>query len=215
MSKVKARRRYDSGLRRQQASQTRVRMLDAAEKQFGEGGYPATTVEAIASEAGVAVDTVYAAFGSKRGVLKALLDVRVGGDDAPVDLLDRPGPQAVRREPNPRRQLAAFAADISSIIERARPVDDIMRGAAAVDADIAALRRSSQEHRYRNMGQLVSWLSAKGRFREGLTEKEAADIVWTMTSPEVHRLLRAERGWTPEGYAGWLGQSLVRILLPG
>jgi AcrR family transcriptional regulator len=211
---VKPKRAYDSSLRKQQASQTRLRLLDAAQKLFAERGYAASTIEAIASEAGVAVDTVYAAFGSKRGILKALLDVRVGGDDAPIDLLDRPGPQAVRRERNQRRQLAAFAADVSAIIERARPVDDIIRGAAAVDADIAALRRRAQDHRYRNMGQLVSWLAATGRLRGGLGEKEAADIVWTMTSPEVHRLLRAERGWSSERYAAWLGQSLARILLP-
>jgi AcrR family transcriptional regulator len=214
VGKVKARRRYDSALRRQQASQTRVRMLDSAQKLFAERGYAASTIEAIASEAGVAMDTVYAAFGSKRGVLKALLDIRVGGDDAPIDLIDRPGPQAVRREPNPRRQVAAFAVDVSAIIERARPVDDIIRGAAAVDADIAAFRGKAQERRYQNLRQFVSWLAGNGPLREGLTEKEAADIVWTMTSPEVHRLLRAERGWTAERYVAWLGQSLLRILLP-
>ena len=191
-----------------------MRILDAAQNLFAERGYAATTMEAIGSAAGVAVDTVYAAFGSKAGVLKKLLDVRVGGDDAPLDLLDRPGPQAVRRQPNQRRQVAAFAADVSAIIERARPVDDIIRGAAAVDADIAALRRRSQEHRYRNMAQVASWLAAKGPFREGVTEKEAADIVWTMTSPEVHRLLRVGRGWTQQRYSAWLGQSLARILLP-
>jgi AcrR family transcriptional regulator len=213
VSKVKARRPYDSALRRQQAGQTRLRMLDAAQKLFAGSGYAGTTVEAIASEAGVAVDTVYAAFGSKRGVLKALLDVRVGGDDAPVDLLDRPGPQGVRREPNQRHQVAGFAADVSAIIERARPVDDIIRGAAAVDADIAAFRTKAQEHRFRNMRQLVSWLAANGPLRGGLTEEEAATIVWTMSSPEVHRLLRVNRGWTPERYTAWLRDSLTRILL--
>lgn len=214
MGKVKAGRRYDSELRKQQASQTRLRILDAAQELFAERGYAASTVEAIAREAGVAVDTVYAAFGSKRGVLKALLDVRVGGDDAPIDLLDRPGPQAVRRETDQRRQIAAFAADISAIIERVRPVDDIIRGAAAVDADIAALRTKAQEHRFRNMRRLAAWLAANGSLGDGLTEAEAAAIVWTMTSPEVHRLLRVDRGWTPERYSTWLRDSLTRILLP-
>jgi AcrR family transcriptional regulator len=214
VGKVKARRRYDSALRQQQASQTRLRMLDSAQKLFAERGYAGSTIEAIASEARVAVDTVYAGFGSKRGVLKALLDVRVGGDDAPVDLLDRPGPQAVRREPNQRRQVAAFATDVSAVIERARPVDDIIRGAAAVDADIAAFRAKAQDHRYRNTQQLVSWLVANGPLRDDLTEQEAAAIVWTMTSPEVHRLLRVGRGWTPERFTAWLDDSLARILLP-
>jgi AcrR family transcriptional regulator len=210
---VKGKRRYDSSLRHEQASQTRLRMLDAAQNLFADRGYAATTVEAIASGAGVAVDTVYASFGSKRGVLKALLDVRVGGDDAPVDLLDRSGPQAVRREPSQRRQVAAFATDVSAIIERARPVDDIIQGAAAVDADIAVFRAKAQEHRFGNMRQLVSWLAANGPLRDGVTEDEAAAIVWTMTSPEVHRLLRVYRGWTPERYTAWLRDTLTRILL--
>src|SRR4029077_151636 len=102
MGTVKPQRRYDSSLRKEQARQTRTRMLDAAQRLFAERGYAATTIETIASNAGVAVDTVYANFGSKRGLLSALVDVRVGGDDQPVELLDRAGPQAVRNEPNQR-----------------------------------------------------------------------------------------------------------------
>lgn len=214
MPKVKAKRTYDSSLRRQQAGQTRMRILDAAQRLFAEKGYPTSTVEAIAADAGVAVDTVYASFGSKRGLLQALLNVRVGGDEAELDLLARAGAQAVQREPEQRAQLAAFAADVSSIVERARPVDDIIRGAAAVDADIAALRGENQAYRYRNMRQLVAWLAAKGPLRDGLTEDDAAAIVWAMTSPEVHGLLRDARGWSPERYVAWLRESLDRILLP-
>jgi AcrR family transcriptional regulator len=214
VTRVKEKRTYDSSLRKQQAGQTRMRILDAAQGLFAERGYPTTTVEAIATTAGVAVDTVYAAFGSKRGILQALLNVRVGGDEAELDLLARAGPQAVQREPDQRAQLAAFVADVSGIIERARPVDDIIRGAAAVDADIATLRREAQAYRYRNMRELVSWLAAKGPLRDGLTEDDAAAIAWTMTSPEVHGLLRVARGWSPERYAAWLHESLARILLP-
>jgi AcrR family transcriptional regulator len=214
VTKVKAKRTYDSSLRKQQASQTRMRILDGAQRLFAEKGYPASTVEAIAAAAGVAVDTVYAAFGSKRGLLQALLNVRVGGDEAELDLLARAGPQGVQREPDQRAQLAAFAADVSAIIERARPVDDIIRGAAAVDVDIAALRGENQAYRYRNMRQLVAWLAAKGPLRADLTEDDAAAIAWAMTSPEVHGLLRVARGWSPERYAVWLRDSLDRILLP-
>ena len=214
MPKVKPKRPYDSSLRKQQANQTRMRILDAAQSLFAARGYPASTVEAIAAGSGVAVDTVYAAFGSKRGVLQALLNVRVGGDEEELDLLDRAGPQAVQREPDQKAQLAAFAADVSAIVERARPVDDIIRGAAAVDADIAAFRSEAQAYRYRNTRQLISWLAAKGPLAQGLTQDDAAAIVWTMTSPEVHGLLRVARGWSAERYAAWLAQSLARILLP-
>jgi AcrR family transcriptional regulator len=214
VAKVKPKRSYNSALRKQQASQTRMKILDAAQRLFAQRGYAASTVEAIASGAGVAVDTVYAIFGSKREVLRSLLDVRVGGDDAPIDVLDRPGPQAVRHERSQARQLAAFALSVSQIIERVRPVDDIIRGAAAVDSDLAALRARVQESRYESMRELVSWVAANGPLRAGLNQEDAAAMVWTLTSPEVHSLLRATRGWSPERYAAWLGATLTRTLLP-
>jgi len=214
MGTVKPQRRYDSSLRKEQARQTRARVLDAAERLFADRGYASSTIETIASDAGVGVDTVYATFGSKRGLLSALMDVRVGGDDQPVDILDRAGPQSVRREPNQRRQLAGFAEDVSAIIERARPVDDIIRGAGAVDAEIAAYRARMQETRFENMRRFVSWVAANGPLRAGVSELDAAAIVWSLTSPEMHRLLRVERGWTPERYREWLGQTLTRTLLP-
>jgi AcrR family transcriptional regulator len=214
VTNVKPPRRYASELRKEQARETRARMLDAAQRLFAERGYSASTMEAIASKAGVAVDTVYAGFSSKRGVLSALMGVRVGGDDQPIDLLDRPGPQAVRREANQHRQIATFAADLTGIIERARPVDDIIRGAAAVDSEIAALRAGMQESRFRNMRQLVSWLAANGPLRTGMNENDAATIVWSLTSPEMHRLLRVDRAWTMERYTEWLAETLTRTLLP-
>ena len=213
MTKVNAGRAYRSELRAEQARQTRMKVLDAAQALFGGRGYAGTTVEAIAREAGVAVDTVYASFRSKAGVLHALIDVRAGGDDAPVELLDREGPQAVRVERDQRRQVTAFAGGVADIIERARPVDDIMRGAAEVDPEIAALRAEVQQGRYRNMRQFVSWLAANGPLGDRLSEDEAAAIVWTLTSPEVHRLLRTERGWPAARYRAWLGETLAQTLL--
>jgi hypothetical protein len=111
-------------------------------------------------------------------LLSALMDLRVGGDDQPVELLDRAGPQAVRREPNQKRQIARFAEDVSAISERARPVDDIIRGAAAVDAEIAAYRGRLQTTRFENMRRFVSWLAANGPLRAGVSEDDAAAIVW-------------------------------------
>ena len=213
MGQVKARRSYDSTLRQQQASQTRLRILDAAQRLFTERGYGATTIESIASEAGVATDTVYGGFRTKGGVLHELLDVRVGGDDAPVALLDREGPQRVRAEPDQRRQVTAFAADVAQIMERARPVDDIMRGAAAVDPEIAALRARMQGFRYNNMSTFISWVAATGPLRGGMSEEEAAAIAWTLASPEVHGLLRRDRGWSLDRYVAWLGDTLTRTLL--
>ncbi len=214
MARVKSVRRYDSTLRRQHADQTRARILDAAERMFAKRGYGTTTMEAIASEAGVATDTVYAGFRTKPGVLHALIDVRIGGDDAPVALIDRPGPQAVRDERSQKRQIAGVAAGVAGVLERARPVDDIMRGAAAVDPEIAALRARIQADRYGNMRRFASWVAANGPLRGGMGQDEAAAILWTLASPEVHRLLVAERGWSSERYGAWLAGALTRVLLP-
>jgi AcrR family transcriptional regulator len=208
------RRRYDSVLRQEQARQTRARILDAAERLFSERGYANATIEAIASGAGVATDTVYATFRNKQGVLHALLDVRVAGDELPIGVLDREGPQAVKVDRSQARQVARFAEDVTGILERARPVDDIMRGAAAVDPAIAALRIRMQEGRYDNMRQLASWLTANGPLRDAMSEEEAATIAWAVASPEVHGLLRVGRGWTQERYRDWLATTLTRTLLP-
>ena len=215
MANVKGqRRRYDSVLRQEQARQTRARILDSAQTLFSERGYANTTMEAIAGGARVATDTVYATFRNKQGVLHALLDVRVAGDELPIGVLDREGPQAVRVDRSQARQIARFTEDVTGILERARPVDDIMRGAAAVDPDIAALRTRMQEGRYDNMRQLVSWLTANGPLRDGMSKEDAAAIAWAVASPEVHGLLRVGRGWTQVRYREWLAATLTRTLLP-
>jgi AcrR family transcriptional regulator len=211
--RVKSQRRYVSGVREDQARRTRLRILDAAHRLFSKNGYARTTIETIASEAGVATDTVYAVFRSKRAVLSGLMERQVGGDDQPIAMLDRQEPQSVRREPNQRRQLARFVAGVTDAIERSRPIDDIMRSAAAIDSDISALRANIQEERFRSMTTLVRWLRANGPLRGERTVEEAAAIVWTLTSPEVHRLLRVERGWSSERFRDWLRDTLTRTLL--
>jgi AcrR family transcriptional regulator len=210
---VKTQRRYVSGVRQEQARRTRLRILDSAHRLFSEHGYAVTTIEKIAAEAGVAIDTVYAVFRSKRAILSGLMERQVGGDDQPVAMLDRPDPQAVRREPNQRRQLARFVAGVTDAIERSRPIDDIMRSAAGIDPEISTLRRNIQEERFRNMTTLVSWLRANGPLRRERSVEEAAAIVWTLTSPEVHRLLRVDRGWSSDRFRDWLGDTLARTLL--
>src|SRR5215212_9702472 len=97
-------RSYNSPKRAQQARQTRARVIEAATSLFAEQGYPGTTLAAVGRRAGVAADTVLHLFGSKRGLLKEVMDVAIGGDDADVPLLEREGPQAVRAEPDQRKQ---------------------------------------------------------------------------------------------------------------
>jgi AcrR family transcriptional regulator len=210
----KTKRPYDSTRRRAQARETRRQVVAAARRLFVEHGYAGATIEAIAREASVAPETIYATFGNKRTILAALVDVAVGGDEQPIPLLQRPGPQTVLQEPDPVRQLQLFAEDISAILERAAPVFAIIRVAAKTEPDIAELLKNLLEERLRNMTAFVRSLLAHGRLRAGLDDSQAAEIVWTITSPEVFSLLTVDRGWSRERYAQWLGDTLARLLLP-
>lgn len=213
-NEVNTRRRYESQVRQEQSRETRLRILEAARRLFLERGYVVTTIAAIAREARVAAQTVYVTFGNKRAILAALMDVSIGGDDQPVGVLERPEPQQMRNAPDQRQQLHMMAHGIREIMERASPIFDVMRGAAAADPEIASLYGQLQEERLHNMARVVAWVAEKGSLRSGLTVADGADIVWTLTSADVHRLLTVDRGWTGEQYQRWLADTLVALLLP-
>lgn len=210
----KVRRPYNSSRRKAQARATRLRVVEAAGRLFAAYGYSGATVEAIAQEAEVAPETIYAAFGSKRAILARLIDISVGGNDEPITLLERPGPQAALQETDPLRQLHLFAQDISAILERVAPIFEIMRMAAKTEPEIADLLHNLLEERLHNMQKFARSLSGHEPLRDGLTEPGAAETLWTLTSPEIFRLLVADRGWSREQYSRWLADALVRLLLP-
>jgi AcrR family transcriptional regulator len=210
----KTKRPYNSTRRQAQARETRRQIVEAARQLFAEYGYSGATIEAIAQEAGVAPETIFATFGNKRAILAALIDVSVGGDDQPIPLLQRPSPQTVLQEPDPVRQLQLFAEDISAILERVAPVFEIMRAAAKTEPDIADLLKNLLAERLQNMTAFIRNISAHSPWRNGLTDAQAAEITWTMTSPEVFNLLTVDRGWPRERYVHWLSDTLIRLLLP-
>jgi AcrR family transcriptional regulator len=214
MSSPVKRRPYNSTLRAEQARTTRARIIEAARELFTEHGYPTTTLDQVSGRAGVATDTVLHVFGSKKGLLTAILDVVVGGDDAPVPVLDREGPQAMRLESDQHRQVLMFAAGMTDQLERLRPMDDILRSAAAVDAEARALREDLQLRQRRDaMTQVATWIAANGGLRDGMSIDDAAAVIWTLTSPEVHQLLRHYCAWGPAQYQTWLADTLTHSLL--
>ena len=188
--------------------------MGAARRLFIERGYAGTTIEAIAQEAGVAVETVYSAFGSKRALLARMVGVLVLGDEEPTPLLERLGPQRVRAERNQRRQVQLFAHDIGGILERIGPIVMVVRTASATEPEIAGLLRGILEGRLENITQFVRWLADNGPLRDNLSVADAADIVWAVTSPELHHLMRVDRGWPAERYQDWLTDMLTALLLP-
>ena len=209
------RRRYESPLRRDKARQTRTAVLQAAYARFLTVGYASTTLAAVAADASVSVDTVYTTFGSKRGLLAAVMDVNVGGDDEPVAVLDRELPQRMRAEPDQRVQVAMFAAGMAGELERMRPLDDVLRSAAAADPEVAAARHEQNDRqRHAAMTIVVGWIRARGPLRDGLDLDTAADVVWSLTSPEMHHMLLDTRGWDRGRYEDWLRTTLELSLLP-
>ena len=215
MSEPVKSRRYDSPLRRERARQTRLAVVRSAHALFLRIGYACTTLAAVAADAGVSVDTVYAVFGSKRGLLEAVLDVNVGGDDEPVAVLERELPQRMRAETDQRLQLALFAVGMAGELERMRPLDDVLRSAAAADPDVAAARHLQNDvQRHAAMTTVVGWVRARGPLRPGLDLAAAADVFWVSTSPEVHHMLLTTRGWTRQQYETWLRDTLEHALLP-
>lgn len=210
---IKAKRKYDSSRRRAQARESQLRIVEAARRLFIEHGYTGTTIEQIAQEAGVAVETLYATFGSKRALLSRLVEISVVGDAAPAPLLEREGPQAVRQERDQRRQVEMFAYGISEIMGRVGPVFGIMRTAAETEPDIAEVLQRILGQRMQGMLAFVRWLAANGPLRNEMPVEDAAETVWAVTSAEVHHLLTVDGGWSGERYEAWVRDTLTRLLL--
>lgn len=213
---VKTRRRYESQRRREQAAQTRSDIVAAAGALFRERGYAATSMPLIASEAGVVVETVYRAFGSKSGLFRAVMEaVLAGGSSrAEVPVEDRPAIRAVIDEPDPRRQVELYVATQPGIHRRAGPLLRALLGAVATDPELKALWDEMEAWRLEGQGRFVRMLADRHVLREGLTFETARDVVWTLCSLAVYDLLVVARGWTSAQYQEWLTAALIRELLP-
>ena len=210
---VKAKRRYDSTRRREQAAATRLEILEAAQRLFERDGYAPTTMAAIAAEAGVALKTVYLAFETKAGLLRALWHLRLRGDEDDVPIADRQWYRDVLAEPDPERQLRLGARNARQVKGRAANLLRVMRDAAGADVDSAALWRRIQDDFLANQRAVVDAIDARGGLAPGLDAARAADILWTLNHPDVWHLLVGERGWTPEEWERWFADTACEQLL--
>lgn len=200
------------------ATQARTRLaraavIDAARTLFFERGYGATTIEAISALSDVPPATVYRLFSSKRGILKALLDVSIAGDDEAVPMADRPPVRSLLAAPDPRNKVAGFVAIAAQVNSRTAAIYRILVSAAASDPDAAALLDELTRQRQDGQGGLARSLARAGALRPKLRERDAGDIIHALMSPEVYRLLVVDRGWPPERYEKWLTETLVDQLL--
>jgi AcrR family transcriptional regulator len=212
---ARPRRRYDSPRRREQAEATRRDILEAARRLFEAHGYAATTMAAIAAEAGVALKTVYVAFETKSGVLRALWHMLLHGDRDDLPVGEQPWFREVMQEPDPERQLRLNARNSRVVKERAGALMQTLRAAAPADPDIEALWSAIQSEFHANQRSIVVLLDEKGALGPDLDVDRATDILWTLNHPDVWQLLVGERGWTADRFEDWLADALCSQLLRG
>jgi AcrR family transcriptional regulator len=210
-------RRYDATRRREQARENRRRIIDAATSLFAARGYAGTSMTEVAAAAGVAVQTVYAAFGTKVNLLARAIDVSLAGDDAPVAMAEREPVRQIMAEPDPYRTVEMYAALTAAISARAHGIVLAAWAAAPSDPAVAALVAELDAQRLRGMTAAARSLAAKARaagcLAEDITEDDIRDALWIFNSAQLHGLLLRDRGWTPERYETWLARAWTRLLL--
>jgi AcrR family transcriptional regulator len=211
---VKPRRRYQSPRRAAQAEQTRRDIVMAAGLLFRDRGYGVPLAD-IAGEAGVVVETVYRIFGSKAGLFRAAVEALLAGGAgrAEIPVEDRPAIRAIREEPDPRKQVAGYAATQPGIHRRAGPLLRALRDASGTDPELRQLWDQMEAWRLDGQGRFVRMLADRGALRPGIEVGAAIDIAWTLCSLSVYDALVIGRGWGDERYQAWLSDSLARELL--
>jgi TetR/AcrR family transcriptional regulator, regulator of autoinduction and epiphytic fitness len=212
-----------TGVKRQKSSddkrgQARTRLaraavVEAARTLFLDRGYGTTTIEAISALSDVPAATVYRLFSSKRGILKALLDVSIVGDDEAVPLADRQHVRSLLADPDATNQLAGFVGIAAQVNSRTAPIYRILVSAASSDPDAAALLDELTRQRQEGQAVIARSLARAGALRPGLRERDAGDIIHALMSPEIYRLLVLDRGWQPERYERWLTGIVTDQLL--
>jgi len=200
--------------RARQAAATRARIVEAAGRLFVERGYAGTTIDAVAKEADVAVETVYARFKNKRNLLDAYLDLSIVGDAQAVPLLERPEVQAVRDATDQREQVRLYARVARGVLERNAPVQAVLRTAAAVDPELDALVAEDDKRRRGSLRAFVEMIANRGPLRDGLSISDATDTIAAIGNPQTYAYLTQRRGWTPARVERWLAEIFTLVLLP-
>ncbi|XAS76135.1 TetR/AcrR family transcriptional regulator [Dermatophilaceae bacterium Sec6.4] len=206
-------RGYESEQRRAQSEATRQRILVTAQALVVERGYRGTTIAELARRADVHVDTIYELVGRKPLILRELVERAISGTDQPLDPFERDYVQEITAEPDAGRKLDLYAAAMRRILSQLAPLFLALRDASATDPEAAQVWSQISDRRATNMRLLAADLLATGQLRGGLSMDEVADTIWATNSPDLHRLLVQDRGWSPEHYQEWLADSWRRLFL--
>jgi len=209
--KPKVKRRYRSTRRREQAIETRQRIIRAAHDLFVRPGYGRTTIAEVANTAGVAVETVYGAYRNKPTLLRQVWYATVRGDDEEIRLLDRPEIRAVLAERDLATRLRAHAVVLTSVFRRITPLLRALQGAATSEPAAAAMLAEFDERRLDAAGHYARAAAVTGRL--AVSQRECRDLLAaTLDGALWHRLVE-ERGWSDNRFAQMLGTLWVAALV--
>jgi AcrR family transcriptional regulator len=209
---VKRNRPYDSSRRQEQARRTRAAILAAARRTFLAKGYTATTIASVASAAEVSVDTIYKQFRGKAGLLKAVYDVAIVGDDEPVPFIEREDVRRWSADPDPVRVIREYCALFAVTAPRVMPMV-LLVGSAGVDPEAQQVWAGIRTERLGGMALFAADLHRRGLLRPGMGADEARDVLWVFTAPELYEMLVLARGWSLDRYGDFLAEALIAALL--
>jgi AcrR family transcriptional regulator len=201
-----SRPRYSSPLRQERAADTRARITASAGKLFAGKGFAGTTVAAIAELAGVSVQTVYATFGSKGAIMRALLAQLEADADAESWRL------RIEEVTDATQLLAAFAGWTRVLFATSKPTIAAAHGAAG-DPAMIELRTQGDQHRREAIGKIVARLDRYGALRSGLSQTRAVDRAWLLTGIDLYLASTDSCGWSDSDYQEWLAVALSQQLL--
>ncbi|MGH9271980.1 MAG: helix-turn-helix domain-containing protein [Ilumatobacteraceae bacterium] len=204
-------RAYDSSRRRQQAAETQALIVRAARDLFLEQGYGRTTVADVARAAGVSVETIYGAFGTKATLLHKAWDITVGGDEQNVVFHERPEVRALRAEPDLAKRLMMHATLSTRTAQRIAPFQLMVQSAAGADPAAAAMLEEMGRQRLAGIGVMAAEAARTGQL--ATSEEQCRDVIWSMTDGMLWHRLVNERSWTNERFAEWLGRMWVALLV--
>ncbi len=206
-----SRRRYDSSGRQAQARRSQEAVLEAAHRQFLRAGYFATTIAAIAADAGVSVETIYKAFGGKSGLVRAIYDRGLRGQ-GPISAYER-SDQMRTLETDPKTIMRKWGELTTEVAAQVTPIRLLIRAAAATDPEIAGLLKDSDNERLERMRHHAEFLAQRGYLRDGVTTTRASDILYTCSAVELYELLVLQRGWSLPEFAQFVSNFMISALL--
>jgi AcrR family transcriptional regulator len=206
-------RSYSSTLRADQARRTRRRIVDAAAELFAEHGYAGTTIDAVATAAGVSRKTVFDSVGGKAQLMKLAYDFAIVGDDEPVPLADRPEMRAMLAEPDYGKRLAMYASLVVGIDRRLSSAWRAFEGAATSDPEAAKFYVAMVQQRRQAMREAAQMFADAGALRPDLDVEVAADLMWFYNDPSLYDKLVRQRGWSVDRFQAWLAEALQVQLL--